>query len=91
MTNGSGNRMRTNWNPFNLPTLVKVLDNANKLRVDKVSSALTYYGQSTYGAATSEPKWFISRISKAGTLTSVDLASDQFNQIWDNRTSLTYN
>jgi len=84
-------RMATKGNILNLPTLVKVLENANKLRVDKVSSTLTYYGQSTYGAETDEAKWFISRISKSGTITSVDLASDTFDQIWDDRLTLTYN
>ena len=84
-------RMSTRGNLLNLPSLVRVLDNANKLRVDKVSSSLTYYGQSVYGAGTDEAKWFVSRITKSGAVTSVDLASDQFNQIWDNRASLSYN
>lgn len=84
-------RMATRGNVLNLPQLVKVLENANKLRVDKVSTTLTYFGQSTFGAGTSEPKWFISRITKSGTLTSVDLASEAFDQIWDDRLSLTYN
>ena len=84
-------RMPTRGNILNLPSLVKVLENSNKLRVDKVSSSLTYYGQSTYGAGTNEAKWFISRITKSGDVTSVDLASDAFDKIWDDRASLTYN
>ena len=84
-------RMATRGNPLNLPTLVKVLENANKLRVDKVDSTLTYFGQSYYGAETDEAKWFISRITKSGTLTFVDLASEGFDQIWDDRASLNYN
>ena len=84
-------RMATRGNVLNLPTLVKILENANKLRVDKVDTTLTYFGQSTFGAGTNEAKWFISRITKNGTLTSVDLASDAFDQVWDDRLSLSYN
>ena len=84
-------RMATKGNVLNLPQLVKILENANKLRVDKISTTLTYFGQSTLGAGTNEAKWFISRITKSGTLTSVDLASDAFDQVWDDRLSLTYN
>lgn len=90
MGNATG-RMATRGNALNIPQLVKILENGNKLRVDKVSSTLTYFGSSNYGAGTDEAKWFISRVTKSGTVTSVDLASDSFNQIWDNRTSLVYN
>lgn len=83
--------MPTRWNPLNLPTLVRIQENANKIRVDKVSSSLTYFGSTTYGASEDEPKWFISRITKSGTITSVDLASDQFDQVWSDRASLSYN
>ncbi len=91
MQNGSGNRMPTRWNPLNLPSLVKIQENANKIRVDKVSSTVTYFGSTTFGAQEDEAKWFISRITKAGTITSVDLASDQFNQVWNDRATLDYN
>lgn len=83
--------MRTNWNPLNLPTLVKIQENANKIRVDKVDTATSYFGQATRGTAESSAGWYISRITKSGTITSVDLASDGFDQIWDDRASLTYN
>ena len=91
MLNGSGNRMPTRWNPLNIPQLVKVQENANEIRVDKVDSSLTYFGSTTFGSAEDEAKWFISRITKSGNITSVDLASDGFNQVWNDRASLTYN
>lgn len=83
-------RMATRGNTLQLPSYVRVLEDSTKTRVDKVSAALTYHGQAARGVDTSVAGWFITRITKSGTVTSVDLASTGFDQIWDNRASLTY-
>lgn len=64
-------------------------DDAYGLIVDEVSSTLIYLGEGLYGALTSEPKW---RIKKIDTTTGVVIkaASEDFNQIWDDRAGLTY-
>jgi len=84
-------RIPTKWNPLQIPEYVRVLEDSLKTRVDKVSSSLTYHGQAVRGTATSAAGWFITRITKSGTVTSIDLASSGFDQVWDDRASLTYN
>ena len=59
--------------------------------VVKVDDAGTYvyFGEAVPGTATSAAKWRIHRITSAtGNIDWARLAA--FNQIWDNRASLTY-
>lgn len=60
--------------------------------IDVASTTTTYIGNAAFGSATSSPVWQISRVLTSGTLTSIQFAggTDGFNQIWDNRASLTY-
>ena len=62
-------------------------------KVDEVDANTTYIGEATPGTATSEAKWRIKKISVSGTVTSISWAggSRSFDQIWDNRLSLSYN
>lgn len=66
-------------------------DNFTKL-IDEPSSTVCYIGRASIGTATSESLWQIKRISVSGNITSVEWANgdDAFNQIWDNRASLSY-
>ena len=64
-------------------------EDAQSLRFEQVSSTLMYLGEGLLGALTSEAKW---KIKKIDTTTGVviTVASSDFDQIWDNRGSLTY-
>ena len=60
--------------------------------IDSVDSNTTYIGEAKFEAATSDAVWQITKILEAGTLTSILTADSdlRFDNIWDNRTSLTY-
>jgi len=60
--------------------------------IDEASATTTYIGQSSPGTATSASLWRIRRITSSGTVTTISFAGgeDKFNQVWDNRASLSY-
>jgi len=60
--------------------------------VDEASSTVTYIGSAAPGSATTSAVWRIKKVLVDGTVTSIKFAdSDElFNNIWDNRASLTY-
>jgi hypothetical protein len=66
-------------------------DSLGALKLDEVSSTLFYVGESSIAAPTSSPMW---RIRKIDTTTGVDVKwadGDAFyNNVWDDRASLTY-
>lgn len=65
----------------------------NTVITDENTSSITYYGFAVPGSLTSEAKW---RILRAQQVTSKIMeykyadGNDRFDNIWDNRTSLTY-
>lgn len=67
-------------------------DVANLTKIDEVDANTTYIGKASHGAATSSAVWQIKKITVSGTLTTIAYAngSDNYNQIFDNRTSLSY-
>lgn len=58
--------------------------------LDEVSSTVLYYGEAVIGTATSAAGWRIKRVTQVGGSTLIDWASPNFDQIWDNRTALSY-
>jgi len=73
-------------------TLTGGSSSAVKTLVDEQSSALTYVGKAALGTATSAASWQVSRITVAGTLTTIEYAgTGASDQIWDQRATLTYN
>lgn len=61
------------------------------LQLDEVSENLMYIGQAAPGSPTSAASWSIRKISSTGGNLSVEWASaGRFNQVWDNRASLSY-
>lgn len=64
-------------------------DTPRELVVDQASSTVIYLGEGLFAALTSEPKWRISKIDLS-TGVRIKLASEDFDQIWDNRATLTY-
>jgi hypothetical protein len=60
--------------------------------IDQVDSNTTYIGVGKTGEATSSAVWQIRKLLTSGTVTTIKYAngSDAYNQIWDNRSSLSY-
>lgn len=56
---------------------------------DYGTAGTMYYAEGLHGALTSEPKWKIRRL-QISTDARVMAASEGYDQIWDNRASLTY-
>lgn len=66
----------------------------NSFIVDDVNEdgTLVYLGYSKPGTLTSLPLWRIKKIVKSGTVTTFTFAegNDSFDNIWDDRASLSY-
>lgn len=62
------------------------------MNIDEVDSSTTYIGKAFPGSATTDALWQIKRIVVNGTVTSITYAGgdDAFNQVWDDRASLSY-
>jgi hypothetical protein len=61
-------------------------------RVDEPSSTTTYVGQASVGSDISDSVWRIKRILVSGTETIIEWADgdSNFDNVWNNRASLTY-
>jgi hypothetical protein len=61
------------------------------LLLDEASATVSYIGEAAPASSTSSPVW---RIRKLDTTSGVNLlyadGDTQFNNVWDNRASLTY-
>jgi hypothetical protein len=71
---------------------VSPFDVTFSVRLDEVSGTLLYVGEAALGASPASPVWRIRKLVTSGTVLSVLWANgDQsFNNIWDNRASLSY-
>ena len=69
---------------------VTLEDDVSPLRFDEVSSSEMYLATGLVAATNSEAKWKIQKITITGAITSIKYASNDFDQIWDNRAALTY-
>ena len=65
---------------------------AQVIKIDNNADGNTYFGWSTPGASTAAPVWKIRRNSTSGTVQTFEWADGNVatDNIWDNRTSLTY-
>lgn len=59
--------------------------------IDNNSPSITYIGESYQGSLQSESKWRIRRELVSNNIKTIGFASTDFNKIWNNRSSLTYN
>jgi hypothetical protein len=84
----------------NMQTLIDAVGNINitvgnladkLLQVDSVGTT-TYLGYADAGSLTSAPLWAIKKIDEVGADVSITWAdgNTNFDNIWDNRLSLTY-
>ena len=66
-------------------------DSLGSLKLDQVTSTLFYVGEATFAAPTSSSTW---RIRKIDTSTGVDVkwadGNSNYDNVWDDRASLTY-
>jgi hypothetical protein len=60
--------------------------------VDEVSNVLSYVGYAPLGTKVTEAKWKVLRVSKTGNVTTTEYAGGLmlYNQIWNDRATLTY-
>lgn len=61
-------------------------------KIDVPDTSTTYIGKAKIGTASSSALWQIKKISVSGDVTSITFAggSDSYNQVWDDRASLSY-
>ncbi len=64
----------------------------NTTLVDSVSTSVTYVGVAKLGSDEATAVWQIRKLTTTGTVTKIQYAngSRRFNQIWNDRASLTY-
>lgn len=61
-------------------------------RVDEASATVTYIGQAQDGSSIGNAVWQIQRITSSGGATEIEWAdgNNNFDNVWDDRASLTY-
>ena len=69
---------------------VPVWEGSLKQIIEDAGGGVTYIGEASPGATTSSTNWRIQRITVSGSTTIIEWASSKFDQIWDNRASLSY-
>jgi hypothetical protein len=62
------------------------------VRLDEVSDTLFYVGKALIGKVNSDANWLIIRYTTVGNVLMSEYAngSEAFNQVWNNRATLTY-
>ena len=67
-------------------------DTTYSIRVDEVSTDLTYVGEAQIGTDDNSPSWKIKRLLTTGTVLAITWAdgNQQFDNIWANRAALSY-
>lgn len=77
------------------PLVTKLVGEYAILIDDVTTTGMTYVGKAAIGSATSTASWQIKRLDESGTPTTLVIkwcdGDANFNNIWDNRASLTYN
>ena len=74
------------------PTMKTLAESQPKPIVDVASASVTYRGYAPLGTGTDEAKWKIERDSKTGNVTTTQYADGNmdYDNVWDNRASLSY-
>lgn len=65
----------------------------NYARITEISGTTTYYGEAAIGSATSSAVWRIRKMTETSGPTYTDTwadGNDNFDNVWDNRASLSY-
>lgn len=63
-----------------------------KVNVDDASSTVTYVGKAVVTALNSDASWMIKKLTTSGTVLTITYAdgNDFFDNVWNDRASLTY-
>lgn len=62
------------------------------LRLDQNTATIAYVGEAAIAASTAAPVWRIKRLdTTSGIIIQWADGNQHFDNVWDNRTSLTYN
>lgn len=71
---------------------VTPIDVTFAVRLDQVDSTTTYVGEAPIGSLDTEPRWRVRKLLTSGSVLSILWAdgNQQFDNVWDNRASLTY-
>jgi len=70
-----------------------IVDDAELMvAIDEADSSTTYVGWAPIGSSTSSAVWRIKKIYTSGTVTTITWADGnaKFDNVWDNRASLSY-
>jgi hypothetical protein len=69
-----------------------ILDKRLTVRLDQVSDNLFYVGKALIGSIDSQSVWQIVRYTQTGTILKSEYANggEGFNEVWNDRTTLTY-
>lgn len=71
---------------------VEIRKMAMKKAVDEASATVTYIGEAALGSGLGASVWRIKRLTVSGTVTIAEWAgTGVFDQVWNDRASLTYN
>ncbi len=72
--------------------IITSLTPTKTMAIDEVDATVTYIGVAKVGTATSESKWQIKRLQKTGTVTLFEFADgdERFDNVWDDRITLSY-
>ena len=70
----------------------RIISTPMATKIDESDSTTTYVGEAVVGTAGSSAKWRIKKMVKTGTVTEILWADGNANydNVWDNRTSLSY-
>lgn len=68
------------------------MDSQKSIRVDEVSSTLTYVGDAAIGVSESSAAWRIKRLQTTGSVLKIMWAdgNEFYDNVWADRASLTY-
>jgi hypothetical protein len=69
-----------------------ISDKRLTVRLDQVSDNLFYVGKALIGSVDSDSTWQIVKYTQTGTILKSEYAngSEEFNRVWNDRTTLTY-
>lgn len=62
------------------------------INLDQADANTLYIGEAPIGTTTSEARWAIRRMSTSGTISTIKWAdgNEDYDNVWDNRASLSY-
>jgi hypothetical protein len=77
---------------INVTGTITSIDKVYAVRIDEVNANLSYVGKAEIGSLNSNAVWQIQRVQKTAQVTSITWAdgNSNFDNIWNNRASLTY-